>query len=130
MTLREIRNDYYGYTRQTSEIARYLALAGIGVIWIFRVQAGDKIALPRELVLPTALLIIGLALDLLQYVVASLIWGIYGRLKEKAGIKNDEEFKAPRQLNWPTIFFFWAKLVPVTLAYYFILAFLCRTFLS
>ncbi len=130
MNLKEVREAYYEYSRKTSEITRYLGLAGIGVIWIFRVQAGDKVSLPRELILPTALLIIGLALDLIQYIAGSLIWGIYGRFKERRVGGEQDEFKAPRELNWPTLFFFWLKLVPITVAYYLIISFLCKTFMQ
>ncbi len=128
MKLKEALESYYEYSRKTSDIARYLGLAGLGIIWIFRIQTTNKLALPRELILPTSLLILGLVLDLLQYIVGTIIWGAYHRLKEKMGVKENEEIRAPRQLNWPTLTFFWAKLFPILIAYYLILSYLYAIF--
>lgn len=38
MKLEDLRKSYYEYTQKTSEIVRYLGLAGIGVVWIFRIH--------------------------------------------------------------------------------------------
>lgn len=120
MKLKDTREAYYFYTGKTSEIIRYLGLAGIAIIWIFRFESASAISLPRNFLLPTILLIIGLGLDLLQYLAGSIIWGIYSRIKEKSGIKQ-EEFEAPRQINWLNLFLFWLKIVPIVLAYILIL---------
>lgn len=130
MKLKDIRETYYTHTQKASDLSRYLALAGIGLVWIFRIQAADKLSLPKDLILPTLLLTVGLSLDLLQYIAGSIIWGAYNRHKEKSGAKESDEFKCPRALNWPTLFFFWSKLISIALAYYLILAFLRRTLLS
>ncbi|MFX0137200.1 MAG: hypothetical protein ACFFDN_26410 [Candidatus Hodarchaeota archaeon] len=124
MNLEKIREAYYEYTRKTSEIIRYLGLAGIALIWIFRVESENAISLPRILLLPTVLLVCGLSLDFLQYIVGSAIWGIYGRIKEKSGVEKEDEFEAPRQINWATNILFIVKIIPIALAYYFILRFL------
>jgi hypothetical protein len=128
MKLKEIREAYDYFSGKTSDIVRYLGLAGIGIIWIFRVEDAGRLSLPRELIFPTVLLIMGLGLDLLQYIAGSLTWGIYGRLQEKKGIKKDEEFEAPKEINWPGLIFFWSKIIPILGAYYLILAYLFRTF--
>ena len=121
MKLKDTREAYYFYTGKTSEIIRYLGLAGIAIIWIFRFESASAISLPRNFLLPTILLIIGLGLDLLQYLAGSIIWGIYSRIKEKSGIEKEEEFEAPRQINWLNDFLFWLKIVPIILAYILIL---------
>jgi len=69
-------------------------------------------------------IIIGLALDLLQYVVATLVWGIFNRRKEDEGLTAEDKFDAPRQLNWPALFFFWSKIPMILIAYGYILQFL------
>jgi len=122
--LNEVRKKYYDCTQKTSEIVRYLGLAGIGVIWMFRAQGAEKIALPPELIVPTTLLIAGLALDLLQYVSGSIIWGAYNRSLERLGTKEEEEFKCPRKRNWPGLFFYWGKIISILTAYFFLLKFL------
>jgi hypothetical protein len=124
MKLKDVREAYYFYTGKTSDIIRYLGLAGIGIIWIFRMESGDDISIPRILLLPTILLVIGLGLDLLQYVAGSIIWGSYNSIKEKSRIGVEEEFEAPRPINWITDILFWLKIVPVTCAYILILKFL------
>jgi ketopantoate hydroxymethyltransferase len=75
--------DAYGYNSQKAgDVARQLAFAGIGLIWVFRTGADAATKIGPELYLPTLLLGAGLACDLLQYVVASGIWGFYGRYRE------------------------------------------------
>jgi hypothetical protein len=130
MKLKDVRDAYYYYTQKTSDILRYLSFAGIGVVWIFRSQAGDKVSLPKDLILPTCFLIIGLVLDLAQYLAGSIIWGAYNKFKQNRKTKEDAEFEAPPQLNWATLFFFWSKLVSISLAYYLILSFLRRLFIK
>jgi len=124
MKLKDTREAYYFYSGKTSDIIRYLGLAGIALIWIFRFESESVISLPRILLLPTILLAIGLSLDLLQYLAGSVIWGLYNRIKEKSGIGDEDEFEAPREINWATLFLFWLKIVPIVLAYIFILRFL------
>lgn len=124
MKLKDVREKYYSSTQKTSEIVRYLGLAGIGIIWMFRNQGSDNVSLPKELLLPAALLVIGLAFDLLHYVSGSLIWGIYNRHLERLGTKESDEFRSPRKLNWPTLVFFWGKIGSVLGAYCLILKFL------
>lgn len=55
MKLKDTRDAYYLYTGKTSDIIRYLGLAGIGIIWIFRVEGTDKISLAQNLLFPIAL---------------------------------------------------------------------------
>jgi len=124
MKLKDTREAYYFYTGKTSEIIRYLGLAGIAIIWIFRFESAGAISLPRDFLLPTILLIIGLGLDLLQYLTGSIIWGVYNRIKEESCLKQDDEFEAPRQINWLTDTLFWLKIVPIVGAYVLILRFL------
>ncbi len=130
MKLKDIRDSYYQYSKKTSDILRYLSLAGIGVIWIFRVQSGNIFSLPKQLILPIFLLILSLVLDFLQYVAGSIIWSTYNRLLEKRGVKEEDDFMAPRKLNWLTLFFFWTKPIPTVIAYFLILSYLiqCMSF--
>jgi hypothetical protein len=125
MKLQDARDSYYYYSEKLSDITRYLGLAGIGIIWIFRVGESGKLSLPRDLICPTILLIAGLGLDLLHYIAGSLVWGIFHRHKEKK-ITEDAEFKAPKELNWVTLFFFWFKIIPIIGAYYLMLTYLFK----
>jgi hypothetical protein len=124
MKLKDTRENYYYFSQKTSEIVRQLGFAGIALIWIFRTGGDGKQTIPSELIPPIGLIVIGLTFDLLQYIAGALSWGIYNRYKEKIGTNENREFLAPRQINWPTIFFFWAKTIAMVTAYIFLFIFL------
>lgn len=128
MKLKDARENYYFHTGKTSELVRQLGLAGIAVIWLFKKDVAGVPKIPEELFLPLVLIVLGLALDLLQYVSGSIIWGFYQRWKEKR-VEEDADFEAPRQLNWPAIGFFALKAPAVVAAYALLLSFLARTLL-
>ena len=147
MTLKDAREAYYTYTGNVSELARQLSFAGIGVIWVFRSkEAPSGFVWDPSLRWTATLFVAALALDLLQYVYASLAWGVFHRQKEitlrhsaynrstdlrttgractleflqegapytmtsSSPIPDQQEtFKAPRFINWPTNVCFWLK---------------------
>jgi hypothetical protein len=111
------------YTTKVSEITRKLGLAGIGIIWVFKTDVGGRQIVPPDLFLPGLLLVLGLAFDLLQYVVSAEAWIRITRSNEKAG-KN--EFTVPGWLNYFGTFFYWLKIVAVGAAYFFLMRFLAR----
>lgn len=124
MKLEDSRENYYFFTGKVSDIIRQLGLAGIGLVWVFKVDVGGKPAIPPDLVIAAKWIVIGLGFDLLQYVYGTLAWGIYNGVKERQGTSVDDEFTAPRPINWPTIVFFWLKVVATLVAYRYILRFL------
>lgn len=126
MKLKDAREHYYFHSGKTSDIVRQLALAGIAVVWLFKYNVLGVPKVPAQLWVPLVLIVIGLALDLLQYAVATAIWGVFQRRKERAGVAEDVEFKAPGQLNWPAITFFWLKVVSIATAYYLLLQYLAH----
>ena len=126
MNLAYVKERYSYYTGKTSDIARQLAFAGIAVIWVFKNDSGDQLRVPRELLPSAVVLIIVLALDFLQYVSGSLLWGGFMKVKESSGVKKDDEFSAPRAINWPALTFFWLKVVAIAVSYAFLLCFLFK----
>jgi hypothetical protein len=114
-------------TGKASEINRNLALAGIAVIWIFKVGEGSNQAVPGELVPPAVILVVGLALDLLQYLVTALVWLFYTRDKET---KNAVEFKAPPIINLPSIILFVLKVIATFAAYIYLIIYLASKLLN
>jgi hypothetical protein len=127
MELSKYKEDYYFFSGKTSEIVRQLALAGIAVIWIFHFNDNTKPVVPRNLIVPIFLFAITLSLDLLQYVYATIAWGIFHRYNEKKKVKKPQDnpnLLAPSWMNWPTLFFFTAKILAVFSAYFIILSFL------
>lgn len=124
MKLANTREYYAYYSSETSKIVRQLGFAGIGIIWLFRIaDSGDHI-IPVELINPTLLITFALTMDLLHYIVGTIVWGAYNRYKEKSDTAEEMEFLAPRQINWVGNTFFWLKVIIMVAAYYFLLKFL------
>jgi hypothetical protein len=114
-SLKEARDCYYETSGKASEITRQLSFAGIAVIWIFKNGPDGDPKIPNDLILAAAIFVLALALDYMQYVVKAAIWGIYHRRKEKSlqalGIPLDSDFEFPSWFNWPSLGFFWLKIV-------------------
>jgi hypothetical protein len=102
MKLEDTRKAYQEYSKAASDVTRELAFAGIAVIWIFRITnaASGVPGIPATLHLPLVLFVVALGLDLLHYATGTVIWGTFGRFKERQeGVTRDTVFLAPRQLN-------------------------------
>ena len=112
--LSEFRSSYYTFTEKARDTSRSLALAGIGVIWILRVENGVAPPAPMPALLPAlAFLCASLGLDAMQYAVQSAVWGIFTRSQEiklKATEDSDPSVEASPLLNWPGLGLFWLKL--------------------
>ena len=131
MRLENTRAEYYFYSGKVSDIVRQLGLAGIAVIWLFKIETSNRQRIPDGLILPGILLLLGLATDLLQYAAGTIIWNRFNRKKEvelenkremlqKEGKEYDpemEDFTAPESINDVTIAFFWTKVALIILAY-------------
>jgi hypothetical protein len=122
MKLTAYRDAYYTHSGNASSVARQAAFAGIALIWVFNNKTGSNISLPIQLLWPALFLIIGLGLDMLQYIFAAAIWGSFHRIKEKQlrAIPDpdaDPEVSAPSYLNWPALLCFWGKLAAVAAGY-------------
>jgi len=126
VNLRDVRDAYKDLSGLLSTGVRALAFSGIAVVWVFAAQGDGGPRLPRELLVPTALIVVTLALDFLQYAISTAIWGIYGRYREKKGVAADTEFLAPGWFNWPAIVCLTLKSVTIIAAYVLLLRFLWR----
>jgi len=123
MRLSDYRQSYYDYSGSASTVGRQAGFAGIALIWVFKIgSSADAFGLPQGLHIPTIAFITALALDLLQYVIATAIWGGYCRYKEKQfGAGSDESFEVPMYFNWPALACFWGKHTATICAYIFLL---------
>jgi hypothetical protein len=128
MILQKYREDFYFFSGKASDISRQLAFAAIAVIWLFKKDTAGQLTVPLELIRPGILVVLALALDLLQYCSAALIWYFYYRSLEKKKVPETADTQHSVWLERPISFFFWAKIAVVILAYYYILIFLLRTF--
>lgn len=116
MKIKDCIESFYYNSGKASDICRNLGFAGLALIWAFRVTAGERLLIPHILRYAGILLLTGLALDLLQYIVATIVWRIYYRFKE-ARISLDKEFLAPKWINYPADTFFVLKLIAIFIAY-------------
>lgn len=124
MILKDAREHYYFHTGKVSDIVRQLALGAIAIVWLFRTGELSAPVIPGALIYPLKLVIAGLALDLLQYAFGAALWGLYQWHKEKSGASENDEFTAPRAINWPALVCFWLKVSAIALAYYHLLRYL------
>ena len=124
MKLRDALQNYYDYSGKASDIIRQLGLGAIAIIWIFRTGNPNSLAIPAQLFLPLKLVVVGLAFDLLQYAIGAFLWSVFHRRKEKSGISEEQAFDAPREINWPAIFFFYSKVALIIAAYWYIFSYL------
>jgi len=127
MLLKEARENYYFHTGKVSDIVRQFALGGIAIIWLFHAKNGEAVMVPHALLVPAALLISGLAFDLLQYACGSACWGIFQWRKERLDVSEQEDIAVPNAINWPAVVFFWLKIAATIAAYYLLLAYLANT---
>ena len=129
MKLEDACGHYEYFSGEASKLARQLALAALAVVWIFKTDvAGGGYRVPATLKPAALAAVMALMFDVLQYGYGALFWGWYHRSKERQHLKPDDEFEPPREVNWPTLTFFWAKLVAIAVAYGFLLAHLAPAF--
>lgn len=126
MKLQDYRNTYYEFSSTASEVARKLSFAGIALIWLFKIESLPIPKIPTELVFPTGLLALSLSFDLLQYIVASAIWGVFQWYQEKKlkDISEDPDLAAPSILKFPQFLLFWSKLFLAMAAYILIVKYI------
>lgn len=125
MKLRDANQCYQDLSGKLSDLSRQLAFAAIALVWIFKTESNGRFQLPNGLLWVAIFAVAALLSDFLQYAYSSLVWGWIHRSKEKE-LKHDQEkdFRIRREINWPTIAFYWGKTVSVALAYFCLLRFL------
>jgi hypothetical protein len=124
MKLKEIREACEELSGTASTLNRQLALAGTGMIWIFRVSTGEQTSVPGGLLLPSILLVLSLGIDLVQYLAQSAIWYVYYLYQRKKRVKEDGEVNEPEYLNYFTWGLFFAKITVMVIAYATLLKYL------
>ncbi len=128
MKLSQYREHYYEFSGKASDVARHLAFAGIAVIWIFRIEQEAGIRIEPDLLFPLALLALSLAFDLLHYISATLVWGLFQWYQERKleNVLDDPDLDTPSYFKWPLNIFFVLKLITILLAYFFLVKYIWR----
>lgn len=118
MKLSNYKKTYYEFSGKTSDVARTAAFAGIALIWVFKIEPPAP-RLPTDLIFPVGLFAFGLAFDLLQYIIATFIWGIfYGHHESKlTDVNIDPQISHPSWFQIPIMFFFILKLLSIIIGY-------------
>ena len=128
-TIDQYFERYRELSKSASELARQLNFAGLGVIWIFKLDTPAGVALPHSLIVPVAWIVVSLLLDLLQYVVGALIWNLYGRhlenleraaAKTKSPFGKDHVFKNKKWMANVLSCFYYGKVASLCVAYGYI----------
>jgi hypothetical protein len=121
----QVRTAYLDYSGRTSENVRQLSFAALGIIWVFRPSTAN-LTFSRTLLIAGTCAVSALVLDFLQSLYGTVAWGWFHRQKELTGLDDDAEFKAPRQMNWPTNALFLLKVVALIPCYALLLRHLAR----
>ena len=120
MKLSDYTKDYYEFSGKASDITRNLAFAGIALVWILKGGTATTLRIQHELLIPLALFVLCLGFDLLQYIAATCVWGIFQWYQERKlnDLKEDPDLTASSWLKLPQITFFIFKLITLFYAYY------------
>ncbi|MGP6441542.1 hypothetical protein ACTZGI_02230 [Rahnella aceris] len=136
MLLNDAREAYYSFSGKLGDIIRQLSAGGIALVWLFKDTSNGATFLTEELYIAIYFLVASLGIDVLQYVYATFIWGVYHRCKEKKLLlkhlgntkeANEASFEAPGIINVPTVCLLWLKAIMFFIGYFFIFLYLQRT---
>lgn len=134
MKLEKYKEEAQYFTGKLSDINRYLAFAGIAVIWIFKQEEHGSYNIPNELIIPLLLFIIALVLDFMQYIYGATTWTIFFRYHEKKKSKELEfkdDIKAPRILSNISYFcFFYPKVISNFVGYVLLIIYLSKILIT
>ena len=105
MKLEEYKKDYYYFSGEVSKLVIQFALAGIAVIWIFKANKPGQPLIPQGLLGPLICFVLSITFALLQYFIASIIWGIFYRYHERKMRKVGEspDVNVDADPIWPNI---------------------------
>ncbi|MFZ1749611.1 MAG: hypothetical protein WAU01_05445 [Saprospiraceae bacterium] len=121
MKLNDYKIAYEESSGQLGDINRNLIYTGFGLIWLF----GGKEDVLSEYFLPTIFLLLAAFVDLLQYVLKTLIWYFEFRKIEKSNSKDYEtDHQHKVEYTYPIWTIFWLKIIFVIIAYILIFIYL------
>lgn len=125
MKIKDARDISDFYSGKVSDIARQLALAGLAIVWIFKFDQQGIPKVPHLLLIPAALITLGLLCDFLQYVYGAVAWERYRDAKEH-DVGPDEDIFPKKSMTRPMDALFQAKVLLIFTAYAFLVVYLAR----
>lgn len=121
MKLEDARETYYDASYTLSTVNRQLCFSGIAIIWVLCIEKQHMEVISKEIAYLFIPFILGLFLDIIQYLYKSIFWGFYSRKMEK---ENKKTFRIPAWYNWPTIICFYGKVFCAVLGYILLLLYM------
>lgn len=122
--LKEIKEDFYAFSSKTSDITRQLALAGIAIIWIFRITENDTIKLLPQTVQILKLLVLCLLFDFCHAFIPSFTYGFMTSIFKRNGKVDDDVVEYNQLWTIPEWAFFVIKIIFLVWAYIILWIFL------
>lgn len=118
MTRQTIYEKYIGATETLTNNVRKLDFAGIAVVWLVLVgDTGGVVQNSTGLKWPLLFFVISLACDLFQFIYRAAIFGILNDFHRRAGKALEDDVTFSGKWNYPTILFFWMKILLCGLGY-------------
>ena len=119
MQLSQAKEEYYYFSGKLSEINRQYCFAGIAIVWIFAQRIPEGLAsLDQPLIITLIAFLLSLALDLMQYIYGSIAWGLFHYRNDTDDRTPETHIDGPNEtINWPTIVFFWTKVLAALTGY-------------
>lgn len=114
-TLGDLYDNYKERSARVSENVRYLAGAGIAVVWMLSRQKME--GLTSDLLRTLVLCVGALIFDFAHYVVAAFMLRRLHRKYVKEGKKRQDFIQVPKSTNNPGIVLYWIKIVMLVLAF-------------
>jgi len=109
---KETIQDYFAYyTQKSGDIVRQLGLVGVGIVWTMHTILNEK-SINLELKCILFIISISLAIDLMQYVVGSILWGINWHNASTGAASH-----TCKKTIWTTVGFIAVKITVMCVAY-------------
>jgi hypothetical protein len=125
MKIQDLRNTYYESSGKVSDLSRQLAFAGVAIIWIFRIgnQSGG-IPFSKQLLIPLYCFVLGLALDLGQYIYKTIVWWALNTYHWRKHRSNETDVEVSGWFNVPSNIMFWGKIAFIAYGYFLLLTYI------
>lgn len=127
MNLKEIREAYESLSETLSSVVRQINFAGIAIVWIF--VDNDKKTIDQLLLNSCLFVVVSILIDVLQYLVSTIIWYIVYAWNHKKGEKDELcEVRDSEWINFIPWVCLYAKCLLTCIGYIYILRFFIAQF--
>jgi len=100
MKLRKYLENSRDYTKKSSDIARQLNFAGIGIVLLILLSSKDAEISDLYILLPLITISISLFIDFLQYAIGAFLWKDFYKKKIEEGMSADTEVNIGEEDKW------------------------------